>query len=253
MRATRLRWAGDARLALAAVFALTCLTYSIIAGSLLQNGSIAPYFVDLADALLHGKLYVEHPSNAGYDMINFDDRWYVAQPPLPAVVALPFVAVSGTSTSDVLIAVLCGSVGATLCGLTLRRSSPDLSRLRWLAVVLLYGFGTVQVSLSVMGTVWYLGQVVAAACLWAMILAVLGKRPALAGLFAGGVLLSRPTIFPACVVFAFGCWLLNQEDFARLGRPARCRTAFHRRADPWPTAAGRVQSGPLRQRAGFRL
>ncbi len=239
MHALRLRGPVDARLLLAALFVLTALTYGVIAGSLLQNGSIAPYFVDLADALLDGKLYIEHPSNAGYDMINYGDHWYVAQPPLPAVVALPFVAVMGRdATPDVLIGVLCGALSVTLCGLALRRSSPDLSLSRWLAVVLLYAFGTVQVSLSVMGTVWYLGQVTAALCLWAMILSVQAQRPLLAGLFAGLIVLSRPTVIIACVVFALGYWLLDEEDEAGLDHAAQFGLAPDRRNPAERAAAG---------------
>ena len=195
------------------IFLCVSLAYALLAGNLLKERSIAPYFVDLADAFLNGKLYVEHPTNSGYDMIPSDGKWYVAQPPLPAVIAMPFVALLGTAnTSDVLIAVLCGALSVTLCAATLRFTQQALSPVRWISVLILYAFGSALVSLSVMGTVWYLGQIVADVSLWAMILAVFSRKPLLAGTFAGLVFLSRPTIVPACVLFTLGCWYLDHSS-----------------------------------------
>jgi len=222
MRAVHLPHVDNARLSSVGFFLLAGLVYALIAGRLLQHPSVAPYFVDLADAFLNGRLDIEQPGNDGYDMIYFNDQWFVAQPPLPALVALPFVAALGAdSTSDVVIAVLCGAASVALCGPALRRSSPDLSVSRWISLVLLYAFGTVLVSLSVLGTIWYLGQVVAAACLWVLILCVLARKPLLTGLAAGLLLLSRPSVIPACVVFALGYWFLDSgRDWPSLRRPA---------------------------------
>lgn len=52
------------------------------------------YFNDLANAFLHGQLYLSNPTNTR-DLTLFNGNWYVPFPPLPALLLLPWVAVSG--------------------------------------------------------------------------------------------------------------------------------------------------------------
>src|SRR5258708_1375995 len=85
------------------VVALAFIVYGFIAHQVLRGRSVAPYFVSLADSFLHGHADVVPPlDNGAYDLIYYQDRWYVAQPPLPALLLMPLVALRGAdSVSDV--------------------------------------------------------------------------------------------------------------------------------------------------------
>ena len=69
--------------------------YAITAGVSLGRPSLAPHFVYLADAFLHGQLHLRHVPDPPYDLTAFDGRWYVSFPPLPAALMAPVVAIRG--------------------------------------------------------------------------------------------------------------------------------------------------------------
>ena len=54
------------------------------------------YFVRLADAFLHGRLYLLEAPSWLNELVPGGGGWYVVYPPVPAVLLVPFVAVFGT-------------------------------------------------------------------------------------------------------------------------------------------------------------
>ena len=68
------------------------------------------YFNILADAFLHGKLYLSNPANTG-DLTFYKGHWFVAEPPFPAILMLPLIAIWGvqafnTTTFSLMLAAL---------------------------------------------------------------------------------------------------------------------------------------------------
>jgi hypothetical protein len=129
---------------------LALVAYGLAAGPTLTRQSIAPHYVYLADALLHGRLDVRQPPSS-YDMLLVDGRAYVAQSPMPATVLMPFVALFGVGFSDILFGVVLGALNVALVHGMFKR---------W-PLTLLFAFGTPHLYLAALGSTWFNAHVVA--------------------------------------------------------------------------------------------
>ncbi len=162
------------------------------------------YYVRLADAFLHGRLYVldnpswlnelvPNPSGPGY---------YMVYPPLPAVLLMPLVALFGLNFNQTILSVFVGSLTVVLSYFVAKdvSRSPESSENRkntvylWFAAM--FGFGTIFWWLSSNGSVWLTAQVVSVFFLFLAIHEAFGKaRPLIMGLLVGASFLCRlPTI-----------------------------------------------------------
>lgn len=194
---------------LAFLFALGA--YSLAAGSTLARQSIAPHYVYLADALLHGRLDLAQPP-VTYDLLIAAGKAYVAASPMPALLLTPFVALFGAGVSDILFGVVAGALNAALVH--------DLFKRWWLT--LLFAFGTPHLYLSTLGSVWFNAHVVA---IFFGLLAIREARREPARWFRAGVWL-------ACAGFARPTMLFGAMFFVMLirrgpiGSRARSLAAF---------------------------
>lgn len=188
-----------------AVFVAALIGYLVIAGEHVGGPSIAPYFVALARSFLEGRAALNMDGLSTYDLIPFNGGWYVAQPPLPALLLLPYVALSA-APSDVLFGVVIGAVSVAVCERVLAAAVPDLPRFHRLALTAFFGFGSAHLYLSTMGTVWFLGQTSAVLFVWLFLAAVIARQPLWAGIALGAVLLARPTIGFGAVACALLYW-----------------------------------------------
>lgn len=197
----------------AVVFALAALAYGVMAGDWLTKQSVAPHFVYLAQAWLHGRSALIEPLPSYYDLIFYRDQWYVAQQPLPALLLLPIVWLRGAAgTPDVLFTALLGAMSVALCDVTLRVFVPDLTPARRSWLVLFFALGTVHGYLSALGTVWFTGQVAAALFLWLLLLGLVGRQPLLAGAALGAVSLARPSVLPGGLALAAAWWMTRPDS-----------------------------------------
>jgi len=150
------------------------------------------HFAWLADALLHGRLSLDGQPPAyagGNDFANFENRWYVVFPPVPAILALPFVALNrhvDNFRDGVFFLFLAGlaPVGLFIALQRLRRTGAAvITESAALFLTALFAFGTVYFFTAVQGTVWFAAHVVAAAATTFFIAASIeAKYPLLAGL-----------------------------------------------------------------------
>lgn len=145
-------------------------------------------------------------------------RYFVSFPPAPAVLMLPWAAISGYDADDVTFTIFFAALNVALCFVVLEalsRGGPS-GRTRsdnlWLTV--LFGFGSVHLWCSVLGQVWFTALVVGATFTLLYILAAREARhPLLAGLFlAAGFATRTPILFGAVY---FGGWLLFPEGRLR--------------------------------------
>jgi hypothetical protein len=133
---------------------------------------------------------------------------YVSFPPLPAVLMLPVVAVTGLGMNDVIFTAVWAAVNPVLLFLLLgslrRRGHSRRSAVDDLWLTAMLGFGSVYFYSSVMGQVWYTAHVVGVTCAigftWASIDAA---RPVLAGLCLG---LGFATRTPMAFMFPLFLW-----------------------------------------------
>lgn len=154
------------------------------------------------------------------------DTWYITFPPGPAVMMLPFVAIFGLGTLDVLLTCLAAAlIPLVLVRMLDRERGTDEGRGRehlWIAVA--WTFASPACFLGANGRVWFTAQIFGALCLMLYLSSAWGvRRPGWAGLWLGLAVACRPiTMLPAIVVFALEWWRVTSE----LDRRQRLTTAL---------------------------
>lgn len=196
------------------LFILTFLVYSI---SHRGEGAHLTYFVPLADAFLHGRLYViEHPSWLD-ELIFWNNHYYVVLPPMPAILLMPFVALFGSNFYQPVFSILIGSISVFLCYIVLLKIFSNTKVVLWSSI--LYGFGAMLWYHAEVGSGWYLALVSVQFFLWLMILEVVTqKRFLIIGLLIGFAYLTRlPTILSLSFVLVYLHKELKIRSFFWLG------------------------------------
>ena len=159
------------------------------------------HFVRLSDAFLHGRLYlVDAPS--WLELARYGEKAFVINPPAPTLFVIPWVAIWGVSTNQVIISMLVGAVAigffwvaATQLGWSFRFR---------IAMTALVALGTNFWWVTTEGSVWMLAHVSAVFFLMAALVETTGKnRPWLVGLLVGLAGLSRLPTFLAFPFFAY--------------------------------------------------
>ena len=194
--------------ALAIVYLLIFISQITIHPPGVGGGS---HFILLADGWLHGHLYVVGPLPQLSDFTFYKGHWYVAFPPLPAVLMLPLVAIFHLSYQTIIT--LAFSVGMGVLNIWLMQQvllrlvrrgalSKHFATTAWLLVF--FALGTELLYTTMKGSVWFVAHVVATTFVLLYIHEMLGKQRAwLAALFLGLASLSRST-----TLFAFPFFLL---------------------------------------------
>ena len=178
------------------------------------------HFIYLADGWLHGHLYLHDVPPNTQDYTLYNGHWYVAFPPLPAVLLLPIVAIFHLSHQAIISLLFSLGMGILNIWLMLgvlkrlaRRHSLTFTAAAWLTV--LFALGTNHLYATIQGNVWYTAHVVATTFLLLYIGETLDKRrPVLAGLYLGLAALSRSTTlftFPFFVLLAVGGDFFNRQ------------------------------------------
>ena len=177
------------------------------------------YFIRLADAMMHGRIYLTEAPSWLTELIPHGGVWYVAYPPMPAVLLIPFVAVLGTEMHQQVVSSLFAGISVGLTYLVLCRFS--LSERVRVGLTLVFAFGTCLFYVAEVGNTWYFAQVCAVMFSTAAVLLTLHRRwPLLVGLLLGFAVLSRlPVVlsapFFAAMLAGLGWPLRIPEDRAR--------------------------------------
>ncbi|MEZ4864001.1 MAG: hypothetical protein R3C14_21965 [Caldilineaceae bacterium] len=157
------------------------------------------YFNHLADAFLHGRLYLEEPPST-HDLTFFQGQWYVPFPPLPALLMLPWVALFGVeSVNTVFFSALFGALNVALIYLLLtamtKRGWTHLITRDHLWLTVFFAFGSVHWYMATLGSVWFVAQICTvtfiALAVW---LTIEHGSPWLAGGALALALLARPNV-----------------------------------------------------------
>jgi hypothetical protein len=212
------------RVLLAGLVYLVCTSaYATVAGPdrLVQHTQYNHYAL-LADAWLHGRQDLPSgppPYTQNNDFVEYQGKTYISFPPLPAMLMLPFVKLSGSAENfrdGQFIIWLAGLAPAVLFLVLekLRRTgrSPRSERQN-LVLSFLYAFGTVYFFTAVEGTVWFAAMVVAAAASALFVLFALdAERPVLAGAMIACAYLSRPPVAWTALFFALEAARVSLRD-----------------------------------------
>ena len=164
-----------------------------------QNTPGKAYFNELADAWLKGEFYLEEPSQT-HDLTLFEGHWYVANPPLVAVLMVPAVRLYGLpAVNTVVFSIFFGALNAALvyCLLEIiaRHGWTQLNTAGNLWLTGLFTFGTVHWYLAIVGKMWFMSQTVTVTFLAiAALLAATGRPPLMIGIALGMGMIARPNI-----------------------------------------------------------
>ena len=249
------------------IVALSFFIISFIVYFNTGEGGATPYhyFVPLADALLHGRLYVLEKPPWLNELLPVNGKYYVIYPPMPAILLLPQVALSGLKANQTLASVFWGSINVSLVYLLMKRLTENKKLQIWMTI--LFGFGTIHWYLASIGKAWFFAHVVSFLFLTLAIYETMGKqRSFLIGLLLGASFWSRlPTVLslPFFVIMLSDKWLkgsnhgfyLNRVDFIpilklgggvgifvllnfvynylRFGTPFDIAYSIQARAEPW--------------------
>lgn len=192
------------------IFISSLLIFGITSG----GNTAFNHFTLLADALIHGKLYVEGdmpwleqiPINQDKFFGN-DTRFYVANPPMPALVSVLPVFLFGKDLPQQYISFIVGAIAVVLTALISLKVKNNYMLAIWSSILI--GFGSLNWYLITVGSTWYMAQVVAQMFLLAAIYSQMkNKSPLLTGLFLGFAYFSR---IPMILTFFF--FLVNLPKF----------------------------------------
>lgn len=169
----------------------------------------APFLNYLADAFLHGQLYLRQTPGNIIDLVNYQGRLYLYWSPFPALLIMPLVALFGVEVSDVLYTVALGAATVALVAtllLALDRSGVAmLSVERRAIVVATTAFGSVLLILAPSAGVWHTAQIVGVCCVLLASIAALTVR-GVAAYFLAGLALAGAMATRAGLLFN-GIWL----------------------------------------------
>jgi hypothetical protein len=164
-----------------------------------------PDFFYLADAFVHGRLWLEKALGP-QDIVVIDGRVFVPFAPFPAIALMPLVALVGPDTlttwQPLLNAVL-AAAGLGLCWWMLARIGVgSVQDKLWLVV--LWGFSTAVWFSTTRGGVWHTGHLVASILTFAGLVELFGRRrPLLMGLLSGAGFLTRAPVAAALPLWAW--------------------------------------------------
>lgn len=176
-------------------------------------------YARLADSFLHGRLYLAEPPDY-LELARYYDngieckgpeegcKGYVIDPPAPAVLLMPFVAVFGADLNQVLVSMAMGAAAMGLFWVATRQMGWDL-RLG-AAMTVLLAMGTNFWWAAGDGSLWMFSHVSSVFFMMATLVAATGqKRPWLVGLLLGLAGLSR---LPTFLAFPFFLYLVLKDD-----------------------------------------
>lgn len=123
-------------------FLIALTIYGFSAGLKITKQSRTPQYVYLAYSLINGHMDLVAFPESKFDLINYQDKWYVPGGIGPALILIPFVAIFGYGISDILFGVILGAINVALIYHLLGKLKPTLSS--QIGITLLFAFGTVH-------------------------------------------------------------------------------------------------------------
>ncbi len=198
--------------------AAVAVSFLIYALASLRFDAGRPDFFYLADAFLHGRVWLDHPFGP-WDNVIVGDRVYVPFAPFPALVVLPLVALFGPARLDQWEQVVDSAFAAIdvgLCWWLMGRVGVRVVVERiWL--VFLFGFSTQILWVTTRGGVWHTGHLIAAMVTLGALIETFGRRRGwLLGLLVGAGFLTRA---PLALAAPFFGWVIADDSHARWPDP----------------------------------
>lgn len=167
------------------LFLATLAVYSV--SKFYEGPTPYAYHVFQAQALLEGRLDLPHMP--WLELAEWKGRFYTVNPPLPALLLVPAVALFGAFPQGY-ASVLFGAINTALCFLVVISFFRDRRVALWTS--LLSAFGTIHWYHAEVGSGWYFAHIVGITFLWiSLLLAARGAHLFWASVMIGAAFLSR--------------------------------------------------------------
>jgi hypothetical protein len=167
------------------------------------------HHVYVADAWLHGRLWVQGYPGHYHDWITVNGQVHSPFAPTPAILLVPFVWWWGTAFNMNFFSMMVAGFNAMLCWILLIRAG--VGERRAALGTLIFAFGTVNWYTAIIGTTWFLSHLCTELFLLLALIEVFGKgRSWLVGAAFGFAMLSRANV----AIAAPGVFLLLVDRHA---------------------------------------
>lgn len=181
--------------------------------ALSAHGRHTPYdnFVRLADAFLHGHVWIDWPG-PWIDALRYNGAYYVIEAPLPALLLMPAVAVFGLAANQTTLSLLLGAAATgAAAALLIRLEVPRAARF-WLLAF--FAAGTDLWWCAQLGDVWMIAHVAAVCFTTFTLLELAGRRRGwLVAVLGACAALSRFSLVLALPLYALA--LLRTQERRR--------------------------------------
>ena len=174
--------------------------------------SAAPHFLYQAESFLQGRWDLHHVTSQTTDIVTLHGKYYIVYPPFPAIALLPFVAIWGLHTSDILFTSIISACNLPLlyllfeqaraCGLTRR------PRIENVVFSLVFYYGSLNLWLSLGGRMWFTAHILCFTTTLLSLLLALRRHYGWSAVFLAFAFFSRAT---ALLGFPFLFYLAWQD------------------------------------------
>lgn len=194
------------------IFFISLFLYSILAiPKLLNLTYYAEHFVYLANSLLNLRFDI-FPDAYIDDPVIYNGKIYVAFPPFPAFLMIPLSLIFGRNFHDFIFQIFFGSLNVALFYKLSKKYLEIIkvpaSKFYKILISIIFGFGTVHLSILHFEGVWYVAHTVSTTFLLLAIVESLGKR----SLFLTGILWSFSIMTRFHLILAFPYFILKSLE-----------------------------------------
>ncbi len=210
------------------------------------------YFTYQAESLLHGRWNLNIPAYM-VDIVVIHGKHYIVYPPMPAIVLMPFVAIFGLNTSDILFTAVCSALNLSVLYLLLEQVRANgFTRRVWLenvCISLLLWFGSISLWLSLGGRMWFTAQILCMTFTLLALLAAFRRHYTLAAVLLGCAFFCRATVLIGYLFLYYLAW----QDAGTKPRIEQFVASLRARAPDWAAVPWRRLLPPIAVTAGVLL
>lgn len=183
------------------LFLLTVITYFLVSPGPTPHN----YFARLAQSFINLRLYTTEAPSYLNELVPFEGKYYVALPPMPAVIMVPWITLFNQNFSETYFSIILAGFNVVLAYYLIRKLG--FSQRTAVFTALFFGFGTNQVFLASVGSSWYIAHIVSLFfLLLALIETVTKKRLILIGILIGMSFWSRTSVLFTLPFFYIYLW-----------------------------------------------
>lgn len=155
-------------------------------------------YIAQAQSLLRGHWDLDPGMKGARDVVISQGKYYIVYPPFPAILLMPFVALFGDKTSDILFTTVMSAINLPLLYLLFEQVRANgLTRRSWrnnLAIAVLLYYGSINLWLSLGGSMWFTAQITCLTFTMLSLLVAFRRHYAWSAVLLGCAFFSRSTV-----------------------------------------------------------